>query len=165
VFLLFARGYYALGDSRTPGLASVACAAVGVGVMAAGSLADGAARVFVLGLGHTVTYGLGVAVLGVGLSRRTGGRLWPAALGRVVAVSTLAGLAAWWASEVLLDAESGRIVTLAVLGALGLAGAGIVLGGYRLLGVRAALSERTAAGTGAGDEAASPSGSAGGPVL
>jgi putative peptidoglycan lipid II flippase len=151
VFLLFARGYYALGDSRTPGVVSVGAAAVGVAVMAAGSLVDGTARVFVLGLGHTVAYTLGVVVLGVGLTRRTGGRLWPAALGRVVAVSTVAGLAAWWASDALLDADSGRIVTLAVLAGVGVAGAGIVLGGYQLLGVRAALSERTGAAAPAGD--------------
>src|SRR3546814_3314715 len=45
-FLLLARGFYALGDSRTPGLVSVAVAAVGVVLIAVvAPLTDGAARV------------------------------------------------------------------------------------------------------------------------
>jgi putative peptidoglycan lipid II flippase len=143
-FLLFARGYYALGDSRTPGLVSVACATVGVVVMVVGSVTlEGNARIFALGLGHTATYTVGVLVLGVGLASRTGGSLWPAALGRVVAVSAVAGLGAWWASRALLDAGSSRPETLVALVVLGLAGTGVVVGGYRLLGVRGALTERT----------------------
>jgi putative peptidoglycan lipid II flippase len=142
-FLLLARGYYALGDSRTPGLVSVACALAGVGVMVAGSLAaDGSARIFVLGLGHSVAYTVGVVVLGVGLVRRTGGSLWPAALGRIVAVSALSGTAAWVAAGALVDAGSARLVNLVVVSGLGLAGAGAVLVGYRVLGVRRALSDR-----------------------
>jgi putative peptidoglycan lipid II flippase len=95
-FLLLARGYYALGDSRTPGIVSVACALAGVGVMVAGSLTlDGTARIFALGLGHSVAYTVGVVVLGVGLVRRTGGGLWPAAVGRMVAVSAVVGTAVW----------------------------------------------------------------------
>jgi putative peptidoglycan lipid II flippase len=151
-FLLLARGYYALGDSRTPGLVSVACASGGVAVMAVGSLAaTGDARVFALGLGHSFAYTLGVAVLGTGLARRTGGRLWPAALGRVVAVAAAVGAGAWWAGRSLLDGVSGRLGTVAVLAGLGLAGAAAVALGYRLLGVRAALSAR-ASGAGAGVE-------------
>jgi putative peptidoglycan lipid II flippase len=142
-FLLLARGYYALGDSRTPGLVSVACALAGVGVMVAGSLTvDGSARIFVLGLGHSVAYTAGMVVLGVGLARRTGGSLWPAALGRIVAVSALAGTAAWVTAGALLDGASARLVNLVVVSGLGLAGAGAVLVGYRVLGVRRALSDR-----------------------
>ncbi len=142
-FLLLARGYYALGDSRTPGLVSVACALAGVGVMVAGSLAvDGSARIFVLGLGHSVAYTAGVVVLGAGLARRTGASLWPAALGRIVAVSAVVGTAAWVTAGALLDEASARLVTLVVVGGLGLAGAGAVLVGYRVLGVRRALSDR-----------------------
>ena len=142
-FLLLARGYYALGDSRTPGLVSVACALTGVVVMIAGSLTvDGTARIFVLGLGHSVAYAAGVFVLGVGLVRRTGGPLWPAALGRIVAVSGLAGSAAWVAAQSLLDGGSARLLDLVVVSALGLAGAGAVFVGYRILGVRRALSDR-----------------------
>jgi putative peptidoglycan lipid II flippase len=143
-FLLLARGYYALGDSRTPGLVSVACALAGVGVMVAGSLTvDGSALIFVLGLGHSAAYTLGVGVLGVGLVRRTGGSLRPAALGRVVTVSAVVGLGAWVASRAVLDGDSSRVANLAVVAGLGLVGAGLVVLGYRALGVRGALSERT----------------------
>ncbi len=142
-FLLLARGYYALGDSRTPGLVSVACAVAGVGVMVAGSVTvDGAALIFVLGLGHSVAYTIGLVVLGVGLVRRTGASLRPAALGRVTAISVVVGLAMWGVSRVLLDSWSGRVADLVVVVALGAAGAGAVVLGYRLLGIRGALSDR-----------------------
>ena len=156
-FLLLARGYYALGDSRTPGLVSVACALAGVGVMVAGSLTvDGSARIFVLGLGHSVAYTVGVVVLGVGLARRTGGSLWPAAVGRIVVVSALVGTVVWVAAGVLVDGASARLVNLVVVSGLGLAGAGAVLVGYRLLGVRRALSDRVpVAPPGAAAEASS----------
>jgi putative peptidoglycan lipid II flippase len=154
-FLLFARGYYALGDSRTPGLVSVACATAGVGVMVVGSLAlDGNARIFALGLGHSLAYAVGVVVLGVGLARRTGGSLWPAALGRVVGVSVVAGLGAWWASRALLDGGSSRLEALVTLTVLGLVGTGAVVGGYRLLGVRGVLTERTGTPPGSSGTAA-----------
>jgi putative peptidoglycan lipid II flippase len=142
-FLLLARGYYALGDSRTPGVVSLGCALAGVGVMVAGTLAaDGTARIFVLGLGHSAAYALGVVVLGVGMTRRTGGSLWPAALGRVVALSAAVGLAAWQVSSVAVDAESSRLADLVTVAGLGLVGAGVITLGYRMLGVRGALSER-----------------------
>jgi putative peptidoglycan lipid II flippase len=142
-FLLLARGYYALGDSRTPGLVSVACALVGVGVMIAGSLTlDGTALIFVLGLGHSVAYTLGVAVLGAGLFRRTGVSLWPAALGRVIGVATAAGLVAWAVSGTILDGESSHLADLVVVTVSGAAGAAVVALGYRALGVRAALTAR-----------------------
>jgi putative peptidoglycan lipid II flippase len=142
-FLLLARGSYALGDSRTPGLVSVACALAGVAVMVAGSLTvSGPALVFVLGLGHTAAYLLGVAVLGVGLARRTGASLRPAALGRVVAVGAVVGVAAWAASGALLGDDPSRLADAVVVAGVGLAGAGAVLVAYRLLGVPAALSTR-----------------------
>lgn len=142
-FLLLSRGYYALGDSRTPGVVSVACALVGVVVMVVGSLVlDGNAQIFALGLGHTAAYTLGVGVLGVGLARRTGAPLWPAALARVVAVSSAVGLAAWAVGRSVLDADSSRLTNVVVLTAVGLLGAGAVVLGYRVTGVRSALSER-----------------------
>jgi putative peptidoglycan lipid II flippase len=142
-FLLLARGYYALGDSRTPGVVSVASALVGVAVMVIGSVTvDGSARIFVLGLGHSVAYAAGVVVLGVGLTRRTGGSLWPAALGRIVAVSSAVGLAVWWAADRLVDADSSRAADLAVVAGLGLVGTGLILAADQVLGVRRALSPR-----------------------
>src|SRR4029453_15002513 len=63
-FLLLARGYYALGDSRTPGLVSLGAASAGVVVMIAGALTtDGPARIAVLGLGHSLAYGAGALAL------------------------------------------------------------------------------------------------------
>jgi putative peptidoglycan lipid II flippase len=142
-FLLLARGYYALGDSRTPGIVSVSCAVAGVAVMVAGSLlADGSARIFALGLGHSAAYTVGVLVLGAGLVRRTRGGLWPAAIGRVVAISAVVGTAVWLAGRAAVDAESGRVVNLVVVAGLAAGGAALVVGGYRALGVRAALSDR-----------------------
>jgi putative peptidoglycan lipid II flippase len=142
-FLLLARGCYALGDSRTPGVASVACALLGVAVMVIGAVAvDGSARIFVLGLGHSVAYAAGVVALGVVLTRRTGGSLWPAAFGRIVAASSVVGLAAWWVADRLVDADSSRVADLAVVAGVGLAGAGAILALDRLLGVRGALSHR-----------------------
>ena len=92
-FLLLARAYYALGDSRTPGLVSLGSAVVGVVVMALGAFtADGRARVAVLGAGHSVAYAVGAAVLFAGLARRAGGDLWPQSLGRMVATSAGVGL-------------------------------------------------------------------------
>ncbi len=142
-FLLLARGSYALGDSRTPGVVSVASTLVGVAVMVVGSVTvDGAARIFVLGLGHTVAYGVGVVVLGVILTRRTGGSLWPAALGRIVAVAAVVGAGAWWVADQLVDAGSGRLADLAVVAGIGLVGTGLILVADQLLGVRRALSRR-----------------------
>jgi hypothetical protein len=64
----------------------------------------------------------------------------------VVAVATVVGLAAWAAGRALVDADSGRLADLAVVAGLGLAGAGLVVLGYRLVGLRGVLSERTGAG-------------------
>lgn len=145
-FLLFARGCYALGDSRTPGIVSLASAGVGVAGMAlSAALLDGIVRVLALGLSHSVAYTVGAAVLAVGLRRRTGASLRPAAVGRIVAVSVTAGVAGWAASQALLGGDPGRVATLGGVFAIAVGGAAIVLAGYRLLGVPGALSARTGA--------------------
>jgi putative peptidoglycan lipid II flippase len=129
-FLLLARGYYALGDSRTPGVVSVAGASMGVVVMVVGArVAEGSAQVFVLGLGHSTAYAVGVLVLGVGLARRTGARLVPAALGRVVACAAVIGLGVWLAGRALTGDDPSRLVDIATVGGLGLVGAALVAGG------------------------------------
>lgn len=156
-FLLLARAYYALGDSRTPGLASLAVAGIGVAVMAAGAATtDGAARVAILGAGHSVAYGLGAVALLSGLARRTGGSLWPAGLLRMTGVTGAIGAAAWMAGRALLDAGTPRpatIVTLAVIGAVsGVA----VLAGHRLLHVESRLTPRAALPAGAAPAAVGP---------
>jgi putative peptidoglycan lipid II flippase len=142
-FLLLARGYYALGDSRTPGIVALVAAAAGVAFMGAGVVvADGAARVVALGLGHSVAYAVGAVVLGVRLGRRLGHGLVPAALGRVLAISVVVGAAGWAAQRALLPENPSRLADLVVVGAVGVAGAGLVLAGYRLLGVNGALTVR-----------------------
>ena len=93
-FLLLARGYYALGDSRTPGVVSLVAAPRGVVVMAVGRVTvDGAARIAVLGLGHS---------LGLHRRRRGPGRgpdpphrgvAAAGGAGRIGVVSAVAGVA------------------------------------------------------------------------
>ncbi len=146
-FLLLARAYYALGDSRTPGLTSLVVAVAGVAVMVVGSVAvHGSARLAVLGAGHSLAYLLGSVYLAVGLARQVGGSVWPHALGRVVALSGAIGVAAWMTSGALLDPTTGRLVTVGILSGIGAVGTGCVLGGYRLLGLHAGLTRRVDAG-------------------
>ena len=145
-FLLLARGYYALGDSRTPGVVSLASAGVGIVVMVVSAvLVDGTARIVLLGLGHSIAYTVGAAVLALGLTRRTAASLRPAALGRVALVSAVAGVGGWAASDAVLGDGPGRLAALATVMVIVAIGAGVVVAGYRLLGVPAALSKRAAA--------------------
>lgn len=144
-FLLFSRGYYALDESRFPGLVAVASAAVGVVVMAVAALTlDGAARIAVLGLAHSVAYTVGALVLAVGLARRTGSSLVPAGLVRMVLVSGAVGALAWSGGRWLLPEDPHRLADVAFLAVAGAVGGAIVLVGYKLLHVRAALSTRGA---------------------
>jgi putative peptidoglycan lipid II flippase len=144
-FLLLARGYYALGDSRTPGVVSLASAGVGVVVMVvSAALVDGTARIVLLGLGHSIAYIVGAAVLALGLTRRTASPLRPAALGRIALVSAFAGVGGWAASQAVLGDDPGRLAALATVMVIAATGAGVVVAGYRLLGVPAALSKRAA---------------------
>lgn len=145
-FLLLARAYYALGDSRTPGVVSLVVACAGVAVMAVGaSTTSGAARVGVLGLGHTTAYTIGALVLGLGLARRAGGSVRPVALGRMAVVSTGVGGGAWAASRALLEGTPTRAADLAVLAALVAVGGAAVLASYHLLGMRGGLTARAGA--------------------
>ncbi|MCC6340368.1 MAG: hypothetical protein IT197_10390 [Acidimicrobiia bacterium] len=132
-FLLLARAYYALGDSRTPAVVGLATAVVGVGVMAAAApFAHGAARVAVLGFGHSAAYVLGAGVLGWGLSRRTGVPIVPRALPRALVLSAAVGGAAWVAERVIAPGTRGA--TTAVLVILGAAGGAAYAGLHRLWG-------------------------------
>ena len=145
-FLLLARGLYVLGDSRTPGITSVATAVLGVAVMAFGAAGtSGAARVAMLGLGHSVAYCVGAAVLVVVLRRRVAASLVPKAIGRVFATAAVVGAAAWLVvGAVLPEGPSRAEDLLAVAGAVA-AGAGLVALLYRLLGVHGALTPRLVA--------------------
>ena len=145
-FLLFSRGYYALDESRVPGLVAIGSAACGVAVMVgAGAWLDGTPRIAVLGLGHSFAYAVGALVLALGLRRRTGAPLLPAGLGRMVAVSASVGLAVWAAGQALLGDDPGRFADLAFVTGAGVVGAALVVGAYRLLGVTSSLSTRGAA--------------------
>jgi putative peptidoglycan lipid II flippase len=142
-FLLLARGYYALDDSRTPGVVALVAAAVGVAVMAlAPALCEGAALVAVLSLGHSAAYTVGALVLAVGLTRRTRSSLVPAALGRMVALAALVGAGAWAVARWVQGPAPGKLSDLVLLVAVGAAGGLAVLAGYRLLGLPGALSTR-----------------------
>ncbi|MBW3591126.1 MAG: hypothetical protein KY393_04665 [Actinobacteria bacterium] len=142
-FLLLARAYYALNESRLPGVVAVSVSLVGVGVMAIGALvADGAARVALLGAGHTIAYTVGCIVLMRGLARRTGGSVLPARLASMSAVSIAVGILVWFASRAVLEGGSGRLYDMAVLAGAGVIGGGLVLLGYRVLGLPGSLTQR-----------------------
>jgi putative peptidoglycan lipid II flippase len=133
-FLLLARVSYALGDSRTPGAISLASAAVGIAVMAAGALLETTAteRVALLGAGHTVGYVVGTVVLSRVLQRRLGTSIWPATTIRFVAVAIVAGAGAW-AVQRAVDLGTGRTADLLAALAGGVAGLALVVVAVRLL--------------------------------
>jgi putative peptidoglycan lipid II flippase len=127
-FLLLSRVAYALGDSRTPALASVSTAALGaVAMLLASAATDGTDRLVLIGLAHTGAYAIGAAVLAHRLRGPAGLALHPAQL-RPAAIATATGAAAWVAMDAW--APDGRLATAAavvVLGALALGayGAGL----------------------------------------
>ena len=122
-FLLLARGYYALGDSRTPALVALVSGLGGVASMLLlGAATHGAARVAALGAGHSVAYLLGAVVLARGLSVRTGYAVLPRRLLPVVGLAVALGLAAWASARAV--GPSGRsesAVLLIVIGGIGTA--------------------------------------------
>jgi putative peptidoglycan lipid II flippase len=123
-FLLLARGYYALGDSRTPAVVAIGSALVGVATMVVGSsMTHGAARVAALGIGHSTAYLLGVIVLSIGCRRRTGRSIVPRQLPIAVAIATAVAIAAWIAMRAL--DPTGRIATIACLALVGAIGSGV----------------------------------------
>jgi putative peptidoglycan lipid II flippase len=134
-FLLLARAYYALGDSRTPAIVAIATGILGVVAMGIGALVtEGAARVAALGIGHTVAYVAGSVVLCVGLSRRTGHAIVPRALPRALAWSAVLGVAAWWIARTIDPA--GRLGNAVLCGVIGIAGAALYFLAVRATGGR-----------------------------
>jgi putative peptidoglycan lipid II flippase len=122
VFLLLARAYYALDDSRTPALASIACAVAGITVMVVGgAVTHGAARVAALGIGHSVAYTVGALLLGVGITRRSGHGVVPRHLVPVVVASAGLAALAWFAMRAIDPAT--RVSTCAALVLVGAVGA------------------------------------------
>lgn len=158
-FLLLARAYYALNESRIPGVVAVAVSLLGVGVMAAGAMiSDGGARVAFLGAGHSVAYTVGCAVLIRGLGRRTGGSVAPVRLLTMSAVSAAVGVLIWLASRAVLEYGGGRLYDLGVVAGAGVIGGGLVLLAYRLLGLPGALTQRPWSGPEASEAGALPEG-------
>ncbi|HMJ76035.1 MAG TPA: lipid II flippase MurJ, partial [Iamia sp.] len=103
-FLLLARAYYALGDSRTPGLVSLGVAATGLLILGIGApLTESTARVTVLGLAHSAAYLVGMVVLLIGLSRRVGGSVIPRAVIAMGGAAAVTAAAVWFASDRLLS--------------------------------------------------------------
>lgn len=131
-FLLLTRAAYALGDSRTPALASLASAMLGVvGMAVAGQVADGSARLALVGGAHTVAYAAGGLWLAIQLRPRVGAVLGFSVL-RPLALAGGLGVAAWgvmtaWSPE-------GRAVVATALGLVAVVGAVLYVAGLRLLG-------------------------------
>jgi putative peptidoglycan lipid II flippase len=120
--LLFARAFYALGDSRTPAIVAIASALLGVVTMAAlAPLTRGTARVAALGAGHTLAYTVGAVVLGTMLFRRLDRPFAPRMLVVALCCATPLALGAWGAMRALHP--QGRFPTIAVLMLLGAIGA------------------------------------------
>lgn len=133
VFLLLARAYYALGDSRTPALVALASAATGAVVMVVGSrLVHGTAVVAALGIGHSTAYLMGSVILAIGLSRRTGHLVIAAGLLRAVVIAVPIGSAAWWLAR-WWD-PTGRLGNLALLALVAVVGGAFYLVGVRVTG-------------------------------
>jgi putative peptidoglycan lipid II flippase len=129
-FRLLAAAWYALDDSRTPALAAVGSAVAGVVLMVVLTpLTHGSARIFALGLGHTVGFVLGSVALAVGLHRREGLAFWPRSLPAITLLAAAVGGVAWVAMDAW--APDGRAVTAAALVVIGL-----VAGALYYLGVR-----------------------------
>jgi putative peptidoglycan lipid II flippase len=134
-FLLLARAYYALGDSRTPAVVAIATGVIGAVAMAIGALVtEGAARVAALGIGHSVAYFTGSVVLCIGLSRRTGHAVVPRALPRALVWSAVLGVAGWWIAYTIDPA--GRVANAALGAGIGVVGAAMYVLGVRATGGR-----------------------------
>jgi len=132
-FLLFARAYYALGDSRTPAVVALVSATCGVAVMAlGGALTSGRATVAFLGFGHSAAYAVGALVLWLGLARRTGHLVVPASLGRAIVAALPVAIGAW--AIVRVVDPSGRLATALLLVGLVVVGGGIYVLLLRALG-------------------------------
>ena len=143
-FLLLARASYAVGDSRTPGVVSLVCAGVGVAVMGAGALlADGWARIAVLGAGHSVAYLLGAGWLLGRLGHVAGGRLWPRGLLRVSVVTGAVATGAWALARAVLDGgDTNRVVDLLGVAVISAVSAAAITGVLWQLGLTGALTRR-----------------------
>ena len=120
-FLLFARASYALGNSKTPAVVALVTGIIGAGAMVGiGMFVRGDARVGALGLGHTIAYTLGAAVLGALLRRQLGHPIFPRALPRIALIAGAIAAAAWAAHQYLEPVRRvDALIFLAVTGVIG----------------------------------------------
>ena len=143
-FLLLARAWYALGDSRTPAIVSLAVAIVGIGAMVAvAPAASGSGRIFLLGLSQSVVFTLGAVALAVGLWRRTASIVVSRTTAIAACMSAMAGFVAW----LVVDAvdPAGRLASLVTVSLVV-----VVLGGaYALIVRRVDPADGPEAGTAA----------------
>lgn len=141
VFFLFARSFYALGDSRLPAsLALASAVVVGAAMLLIAPHTSGAGRVAVLGLGNTTASLLAAVLLGVALRRRLGHRIIPLSVLRSVVVATIVGFGVWFASQAL--DPSGRVASAVVVVVLAAVGGGVYLVGLRVLGASVRVRPR-----------------------
>lgn len=147
-FLLLTRAAYALGDSRTPALASLGSASLGAATMlvAAGTV-DGAARLAAVGAGHTLAYAVGGGWLAHRL-RPTVGPTLRLSLLRPLALALAVGGAAWTVMSAW--SPDGRLLVLAALGAIGAVALVAYVGGLRALGALPARGPSVTRPAGAG---------------
>jgi putative peptidoglycan lipid II flippase len=131
-FLLLTRISYALGDSRTPAIASLSSAvAGGVAMLVAAASVDGSGRLVVVGVAHSLAYALGTAGLALWLRPQVGSIFHPAQLVPLVAAVAAGGLA-WVAVEAW--SPDGRLVTVAALAIVAAVAGGLYLLVLRALG-------------------------------
>jgi putative peptidoglycan lipid II flippase len=144
-YLLLARTFYALGDSRTPAAVGFVAAVAGVALMAAwGAAADGAALVWGLGVAHGLSFGAAALVLASVLRRRYGIGVWSAPTLWPVAVSTVLAVPVWLAVRAWQPTGRPAEVVAVAAGGVLIVGLGALAG--RRLGV---LRERPVAVHGA----------------
>jgi putative peptidoglycan lipid II flippase len=136
-FMLLARAFYALGDSRTPALVALGGAVVGsvVEIVGVSSVDSGPARVAMLGIGHSTAYLLAATVLFVGLRARLGHPLFPHSFWRALGLSAVLGVAAWAVEHAIGPGK--RLETIGVLLVLCALGLGFYVLMLRVLPRRA----------------------------
>ena len=131
-FLLLSRASYSLGDSRTPALASIGSATLGtIGMIVAGHLVDGPGRLVAIAGAHSAAQLIGMVWLGHQLRPAVGG-LVSSLQARAIGPAVTVGVLAWLAQRAVApDGRAVTLLTVALLGAGGLAAYGAAL---RLLG-------------------------------
>ncbi|HET6967970.1 MAG TPA: lipid II flippase MurJ, partial [Ornithinibacter sp.] len=131
-FLLLTRVAYALGDSRTPALASIGAAVLGgTAMLVAAVAADGADRLVAVGLAHTAAYALGAIALALRLRPDVGSAWHPGQL-VPLAIAVAAGGLAWLAMEAW--GPEGRGPTLVAVVVIGAVATAAYAGGVWLAG-------------------------------